>query len=91
MTRGSPAVVIVPKAAEPTVVFGAPNGVNSYPLFFELVEPRTGSRKSAGGGGVSYQPAMMVSTFRCVMQAGSAVLFPGRQGYPDIARIAGMC
>ena len=26
MTRGSPAVVIVPKAAEPTVVFAAPNG-----------------------------------------------------------------
>src|SRR6187200_2958026 len=26
MTRGSPAAVIVPKAADPTVVFGAPNG-----------------------------------------------------------------
>src|SRR5262245_37313671 len=26
MTLGSPAVVIVPKAAEPTVAFGAPNG-----------------------------------------------------------------
>src|SRR5262245_18586613 len=26
MTRGSPAVVIVPNAADPTVVFGAPSG-----------------------------------------------------------------